>query len=170
MAILEPFSSIMSRICVKSNRTLRHRDCPPLSQVANHDHTQWRKDGKSTSAPLTISSPQVIALKTSGKRSPKVQSPKAQSPNVTTISSPTLVAAAARLVNQVTASSPGTPTSSSAVASLLSAVISNPTALANQISAALSGGNGSSSPSTQLFGGWWSEYEWIDNSTAVYFC
>ena len=103
--------------------------------------------------PLTISSPQVIALKTSGNGSPKVQSPKAQSPNVTTISSPTLVAAAARLVNQVTASSPGTPTSSSAVASLLSAVISNPTALANQISAALSGGNGSSSPSSSSLAG-----------------
>lgn len=105
--------------------------------------------GKSSNRPppLTLSSPQLIALKSSGNGSPKVQSPI-----MTSISSPTLAAAAVRLVSQVTGSSPGTPTSSSsAVASLLSAVMSNPTAqaaLAGQISAALAGGVASSSGMT----------------------
>lgn len=105
--------------------------------------------GKSSNRPppLTLSSPQLIALKSSGNGSPKVQSPI-----MTSISSPTLAAAAVRLVSQVTGSSPGTPTSSSsAVASLLSAVMSNPTAqaaLAGQISAALAGGVASSSGTT----------------------
>ena len=90
--------------------------------------------------PLTLSSAQLLALKNSGNggtASPKVQSP--------ILSSPTLAAAAVRLVSQVTGSNPGTPTSSSAVASLLTAVMSNPTALAGQLSAALSGSSSSSS-------------------------
>ena len=101
--------------------------------------------GKSSNRPppLTLSSAHILALKSSGSgTSPKVQSP--------IISSPTLAAAAVRLVSQVTGSSPGTPTSSSAVASLLTAVMSNPTAqaaLAGQISAVLAGGSGSGSPS-----------------------
>lgn len=110
--------------------------------------------------PLTIASPQLLALKGSGNGSSGGGSgggtgggggsPKIQSPIMTSISSPTLAAAAVRLVSQVTGASPGTPTSSSAVATLLSAVMSNPTAqaaLAGQISAALAGGGTSSSSS-----------------------
>ena len=97
--------------------------------------------GKPTNRPppLTLSSAQLLALKNSGNggASPKVQSP--------ILSSPTLAAAAVRLVSQVTGSNPGTPTSSSAVASLLTAVMSNPTALAGQLSAALSGSSSASS-------------------------
>ena len=96
--------------------------------------------GKSANRPppLTLPSAQLLALKNSGNggTSPKIQSP--------ILSSPTLAAAAVRLVSQVTGSNPGTPTSSSAVASLLTAVMSNPTAQA-ALSAALSG---TSSPSS----------------------
>ena len=96
--------------------------------------------GKSANRPppLTLTSAQLLALKNSGNggTSPKVQSP--------ILSSPTLAAAAVRLVSQVTGSSPGTPTSSSAVASLLTAVMSNPSAQA-ALSAALSGSSSSSS-------------------------
>ncbi len=102
--------------------------------------------GKPTNRPppLTLPSAQLLALKNSGgngSTSPKVQSP--------ILASPTLAAAAVRLVSQVTGSSPGTPTSSSAVASLLTAVMNNPSALAGQL-AALSG---SSSPSVSSSGG-----------------
>jgi transcription initiation factor TFIID subunit 6 len=102
--------------------------------------------GKPTNRPppLTLPSAQLLALKNSGGNggtSPKVQSP--------ILASPTLAAAAVRLVSQVTGSSPGTPTSSSAVASLLTAVMNNPTALAGHL-AALSG---SSSPSGSSSGG-----------------
>ena len=96
--------------------------------------------------PLTLSSAQLLALKNSGNGgSPSGASPKVQSP---ILSSPTLAAAAVRLVSQVTGSNPGTPTSSSAVASLLTAVMNNPTALAGQLSAALSSGSSNSSSSS----------------------
>lgn len=111
---------------------------------------------KARPPPLTLPSPQIVALKGSGSNgSPGGGggggggSPKAQSPVLTSISSPTLAAAAVRLVSHVTGSSTGTPTSTAApLASLISAVMSNPSAqaaLAGQISAALAGGASSSS-------------------------
>ena len=122
-----------NRVSLQSTVTVR----PALKSP-----TATTPSGKASNRPppLTITSPQIIALKGSGNGGST--SPKVKSPIMTSISSPTLAAAAVRLVSQVTGSSAGTPTSSSAVASLLTAVMSNPSAqaaLAGQISAALAG-------------------------------
>ena len=83
--------------------------------------------------PLSIASPQVSAVKISGRTTPKAQSP------IAALSSPT-IAAALRLV-QSSSPQTGTPTSSTSAStpisvSLLSAVMSNP-AIASQLQSAL---------------------------------
>ena len=83
--------------------------------------------------PLSIGSPQVSAIKISGKMTPKLQSP------TSALSSPTL-AAALRFVSGASQSGSPTapsPTTASIPVSLLSAVISNP-AIVSRISSALS--------------------------------
>ena len=86
-------------------------------------------------APLTLTSPQVSAIKISGKTTPRAQSP------ISAISSPTL-AAALRFVSVSSSSQSASPTalapSTTPISmSLLSAVINNP-AIVSQLSSALS--------------------------------
>ena len=88
---------------------------------------------KSKPAPLSIGSPQVSAIKISGKTTPRAQSP------ISALSSPTL-AAALRFVSSGSQSGSPTapsPTTTPISVSLLSAVISNP-AIVSQLSTALS--------------------------------
>ena len=88
---------------------------------------------RSKPPPLSLSSPQVSAIKISGKTTPKAQSP------ISALSSPTL-AAALRFVSSSSQSASPTvpsPTTTPISVSLLSAVISNP-AIVSQISSVLS--------------------------------
>ena len=88
---------------------------------------------RSKPPPLSLGSPQVSAIKISGKTTPKAQSP------ISALSSPTL-AAALRFVSSSSQSASPTapsPTTTPISVSLLSAVISNP-AIVSQISSVLS--------------------------------
>ena len=139
-----------NRVSLQSTVTIRPALKSPTATTTSTGTSKVRPP------PLSLPSPQIVALKGSGSNgSPSGGggggSPKAQSPVVTSISSPTLAAAAARLVSQVTGSNTGTSTSSAPLASLISAVMSNPSAqaaLAGQISAALAGGSSSSAGGT----------------------
>lgn len=101
---------------------------------------------KTKPAPLSLGSPQVSAIKISGKTTPRAQSP------ISALSSPTLAAALRFVSSGSQSGSPTTPSPSSTPisVSLLSAVISNP-AIVSQLSTALSQTNttASSSPTTQ---------------------
>ena len=122
-----------NRVSLPSTVTIRPALKSPTTPMSAGTSTGGKSAGNRP-PPLTLPSAQLLALKNSGgngSTSPKVHSP--------ILASPTLAAAAVRLVSQVTGSNPGTPTSSSAVASLLTAVMNNPTALAAF--------SGSSSPS-----------------------
>lgn len=97
--------------------------------------------GRVKPPPLSLGSPQVSAVKISGKTTPRAQSP------IAALSSPTLAAALRLVQSGNTTPTTSTPTSTPISVSLLSAVISNP-AIASQISNALSQQqSGAASPS-----------------------
>ena len=87
---------------------------------------------KTKPAPLSLGSPQVSAVKISGKTTPRAKSP------ISALSSPTLAAALRFVSNSSQSASPtaATPTTAPISVSLLSAVISNP-AIVSQLSSAL---------------------------------
>lgn len=88
---------------------------------------------KTKPAPLSLASPQVSAIKISGKTTPRAQSP------ISALSSPTLAAALRFVSSSSQSASPTAPSPSTTPisVSLLSAVISNP-AIVSQLSSALS--------------------------------
>ena len=97
----------------------------PTVTVSSHAHTK--------PPALSLNSPQVSAIKISGKGMPKAQSP------ISALSSPTLAAALRFVSNSSQSGSPTAPSPATTISvSLLSAVINSNPAIVSQLSSALS--------------------------------